>query len=114
MPLLHRLPSALALAAILAWSKGTRAHRWLGRLAAQALVLSAMASFGIQPRRHLSWRRIRLVVTLVSIPLAIWAVRRGRIAAHQRAMPANAGGPFTAGRFAIFAPGRDPYGALLG
>jgi uncharacterized membrane protein len=108
------LLALLAILAILATPKGTPAHRWLGRLAAAALVLSAISSFGIQARGHLSWLHILSVVTLVNIPYAIRAVRQGRIAAHKRAMLINAGGLVVAGLFATFAPGRYLYGVLFG
>jgi uncharacterized membrane protein len=114
---LHLALSLLALLtilAILALPKGTDAHRLLGRIAAAALILSALSSFGIQARGHLSWLHILSVVTLVNIPYAIWAVRRGRIAGHKQAMLINAGGLFVAGLFATLAPGRFLYGLLFG
>ncbi|UPY37280.1 DUF2306 domain-containing protein [Sediminicoccus sp. KRV36] len=117
MLMLHLSLSLLALAAILVillLPKGMGAHRWLGRLAAAALMLSALSSFGIQARGHLSWLHILSVVTLVNIPFAIWAVRHGRVATHKRAMLINAGGLFVAGLFASLAPGRYLYGVLLG
>jgi uncharacterized membrane protein len=117
MILLHLGLSLLALAmilVILALPKGCLAHRWLGRVAAAALVLSALTSFGIQAQGHLSWLHILSVVTLVNVAWAVWAIRQGRIAAHQRAMLAGAGGLFVAGLFATFAPGRYLYGVLFG
>lgn len=114
---LHLAFSLIALVAILlimALPKGRDAHRLLGRIAAAALVLGALSSFGIQARGHLSWLHILSVVTLVNIPYAIWAVRRGHIAGHKRAMLINAGGLFVAGLFATFAPGRFLYGVLFG
>ena len=94
--------------------KGTPAHRWMGRVAAAALVLSALSSFGIQARGHLSALHILSVVTLVNIPYAVWAVRRGRITSHKRAMLSNAGALFVAGLFATFAPGRTLHTWLFG
>lgn len=117
MLVLHLAFSLVALAAILAillLPKGQRAHRWLGRLAAGALVLSALSSFGIQARGHLSWLHILSVVTLVNVAWAVWAIRQGRVAQHRRAMMAGAGGLFVAGLFATFAPGRYLYGVLFG
>lgn len=117
MLFLHLGFALLALAAILAvltLEKGTRAHRWLGRIGAAALVLSALSSFGIQARGHLSALHILSVVTLVNIPYAVWMIRLGRVAAHKRAMLINAGGLVVAGLFATFAPGRYLYIALFG
>lgn len=119
MQLLH-LHLALSLAAmalilvILAAPKGRGAHRLLGRLAAAALVLSAISSFWIQSRGHFSWLHILSVVVLVNVPYAIWMARIGRIAAHRRAMLASAGGLFVAGLFATFAPGRALHTMLFG
>jgi uncharacterized membrane protein len=117
MLLLHLSFSLLALSAILlilTLPKGTAAHRWLGRIAVAALLLSALSSFGIQARGHLSWLHLLSVTTLVNIPFAIWAARHGRVATHKRAMLMNAGGLFVAGLFATFAPGRYLYGVIFG
>ncbi len=117
MLLLHLGLSLLALVAIpviLALPKGRTAHRWLGRLAVGALALSALTSFGIQARGHLSWLHILSVVTLVNVAWGIWAIRHGRVVAHKRAMLSGAGGLFVAGLFATFAPGRSLYGVLFG
>ncbi|WPB84437.1 DUF2306 domain-containing protein [Sediminicoccus rosea] len=117
MLVIHLAFSLLALAAILAillLPKGRGAHRWLGRLAAAALALSALSSFGIQARGHLSWLHVLSVVTLVNLAWAVWAIRRGRVAVHRRAMLAGAGGLFVAGLFATFAPGRYLYGVFFG
>ena len=117
MLLLHlglSLLALLAILAIMASPKGTKAHRWLGRIAATALVLSALSSFGIQARGQLSALHILSVVTMVNIPIAVWMVRRGRVAAHKRGMLINAGGLVLAGLFATFAPGRTLYGVLFG
>lgn len=117
MLVIHLGFSALALAAILALlplPKGRPAHRWLGRLAAAALALSALSSFGIQARGHFSWPHVLSVVTLVNLAWAVWAIRRGRVAAHRSAMLAGAGGLFIAGLFASFAPGRYLYGVFFG
>jgi uncharacterized membrane protein len=117
MLLLHLTFSLLALVAILvilALPKGQAAHRWLGRVAAGALVLSALTSFGIQARGHFSWLHILSVVTLVNVAYAVWAIRQGRVATHKRAMMGAGGSLFIAGLFATLAPGRYLYGVLFG
>lgn len=114
---LHLGASLLALAgivAVLALPKGQRAHRVLGRGAALMLLVAAISSFWIQARGHLSPIHILSVVTMVNVPLAVWAVGRGRVAAHKHAMLANAGGLVVAGLFATFAPGRYLHGVLFG
>lgn len=100
--------------AILAIPKGRGAHRILGRAAAAALLLSAISSFAIQSRGHLSWLHILSVVVLLNVPYAIWMARIGRIGAHRRAMLASAGGLFVAGLAATFAPGRTLHTLFFG
>ncbi|TCH98842.1 hypothetical protein EJV46_09770 [Roseococcus sp. SYP-B2431] len=100
--------------AIFALPKGRGAHRSLGRWAAAALLLSALSSFAIQSRGHLSALHILSAITLVNIPYAVWMARTGRIPAHRRAMLINAGGLFTAGLAATFAPGRYLHTLLFG
>jgi len=114
---LHLSASLLALGGILAvlvLPKGDFAHRVIGRGAAALLLLAALSSFWIQARGHLSPIHVLSVVTMVNLPLAVWAARRGRIAAHRGAMLANAGGLVIAGLFATFAPGRYLHGLLFG
>lgn len=117
MLLLHLSLSLFALTAvltILVLPKGPAAHRWLGRIAVAALMLSALSSFGVQARGHLSWLHVLSVVTLVTLPFAVWAIRQGRVAAHKRVMLINVGGLLVAGLFATLAPGRTLYGVLFG
>ena len=117
MLLLHLGSSLAALAAILAvlaLPKGLAAHRWLGRLAAAAMLLSAASAFGIQARGHLSMLHILSVVTLLNIPYAVWMVRIGRVASHRRAMLSNAGALVVAGLFATLMPGRSLHAVLFG
>lgn len=114
---LHLGSSLAALAAILvvlALPKGLGAHRWLGRFAAAAMMLSAASAFGIQSRGHLSMLHVLSVVTLLNIPYAVWMVRIGRVAPHRRAMLSNAGALVVAGLFATLMPGRTPHGLLFG
>jgi uncharacterized membrane protein len=119
MPFLHihlalSLVAMVLILAIFFLPKGRSVHRGLGRLAAAALMLSALSSFAIQSRGHLSALHILSVITLVNIPYAIWMARIGRIPAHRRAMLINAGGLFTAGLAATLAPGRYVHALLFG
>ncbi len=119
MPLLH-LHLALSLIAmvlilvILAAPKGRGTHRLLGRVATSALVLTALTSFGIRTSGHFSALHILSVVTLLSVPYAVWLVRRGRVAHHRRIMLINAAGLFLAAIFATLMPGRMLHTALFG
>jgi uncharacterized membrane protein len=114
---LHLAASLLALAGIvtvLALPKGEFAHRLIGRGAAAFLLVAALSSFWIQARGSFSPIHTLSVMTLVTVPLAVFAARRGRVAAHRAAMLSNAGGLVVAGLFATFAPGRHLHGLLFG
>lgn len=86
--------------------KGTRLHRLLGRIWAILMLTTSIASFGLTGLTGgIGPIHIFSVVTLVSVPWAIIAVRRGNIIAHQRAMTGPYIGLVVAGLFS-FLPGR--------
>lgn len=94
--------------------KGTGAHRIAGRVWALMMLVTSIASFwirdltgGIGPIHLFS------VLTLVSIPMAIWHARRGNIAAHRQAMVGVYIGLVVAGLFALM-PGRFLLSTILG
>lgn len=72
-------------AAILILPKGTTAHRWLGRIAALALVVTALTSFGIFRG---GWSIIHLLslLTLWSVASGVYFIRRKNPHGHSRAM----------------------------
>jgi uncharacterized membrane protein len=98
---------ALPLGAFILWTrKGNAMHKQLGRVWALMMLTTAITSFwlrgatgGIGPIHIFS------VVTLISIPLAVYHVRRGNIRGHRRAMTGPYIGLVVAGLFA-FVPGR--------
>lgn len=99
---------------VLMGRKGTPAHRMAGRIWAMLMVVTAIASFwirdltgGIGPIHLFS------VLTLVSVPLSIWHIRRGNIIGHKRAMTGVYIGLVVAGLFALM-PGRFLMTTLLG
>lgn len=94
-PLVIQLHVAAALGAIVIgavqlWGvKGTTAHRVLGYSWVLLLLTIAVSSFWIQEIRQ--WHGFSLihllsVLTLVSVPLAVLAARRGNIKGHRIAM----------------------------
>jgi uncharacterized membrane protein len=91
--------------------KGDALHKFCGRLWAMMMMIAAISSFWIgRPGgglmgSGLSFIHIFSIITLISIPLAIWQVRRGNIEAHRRAMRGPYIGLIIAGLFA-FVPGR--------
>ena len=80
---------ALALGtAVIFMRKGTRIHRRIGWLWVAAMFAVAITSFwitGIRPGRF-SPIHLLSILTLVTLPFAIWARRVGRISSHRTAM----------------------------
>lgn len=99
------LPALPLGAYILLRPKGGRPHRLLGRIWAALMVITAVSSFWLQEGGRLSFIHIFSVVTLVSIPLAVFWIRRGNVERHRRAMTNIYIRLVVAGLFA-FAPGR--------
>lgn len=100
---------------VLIRTKGTPSHRALGAIFAAAMIVTAISSFWITtltPGRF-SWIHILSIVTLISIPLAIYYRRIGNIRGHA----ANMIGPFIgliiAGLLTL-APGRVLHQVFFG
>jgi uncharacterized membrane protein len=88
--------------------KGTLRHRTVGYVWVTLMVFTALASFAVHNINQggLSYIHIFSVVTLISAPFIVINARRGRVAAHQRAvLGLMIGGLVIAGLF-TFAPGR--------
>lgn len=100
------IPALFIGAAVLALRKGTALHKALGRLWALLMMTTALASFGLHGLTGgIGPIHIFSIITLVSIPMAIWRARAGDIRGHQRAMLGPYIGLLGAGLFA-FLPGR--------
>jgi uncharacterized membrane protein len=93
---------------ILVLRRGTPRHRWLGRGWALAMVVTAVSSFGIRELRHgeLSWLHLLAAWVLISLTMAIAAIRRGNVALHRRSMLGLYTGLVIAGVAALAVPGR--------
>jgi uncharacterized membrane protein len=85
--------------------KGGRIHRLLGRLWAGMMVVTAISSFWLGSNGGLSFIHLFSVATLLSIPVAVIAIRRGDVRRHRGAMTGMFIGLVVAGAFA-FSPGR--------
>jgi uncharacterized membrane protein len=90
-------------AAVLLLRKGTRAHRRIGWAWIAAMLVVAITSFWITGLRPEAFSPIHLlsVLTLVTLPYAIWARRTGRIARHRAAMITLYISLVTAGAFTL-------------
>lgn len=87
--------------------KGTGLHRALGWTWALAMLTTAVTSLFIREINHGAFSPIHIfsVWTLVSLPLAVWFARTGKISSHRSTMIGLYVGLVIAGLLAI-APGR--------
>ena len=100
--------------------KGTAVHKLLGKvymvlISFSSVVAAAMpAAFGPRLWNHLGFIHLFCVLVFVSVPYALWAIRRGNVRGHANAMRGLfLGGVIIAGAFA-FGPGRVLHGWLFG
>ncbi len=121
-PLVIQLHIAGALTALvigsvlLAGVKGTGLHKRLGWAWVIAMTLTAGSSLFIRVINpgHFSIIHLLSGWTLIALPMAIFAIRRRKVAMHRRAMTGMfVGGLVIAGLF-TFAPGRLMWTVFLG
>lgn len=92
--------------AVMLMKKGTNAHKMLGKIWAVLMMVTAISSFWLQGLfGGIGPIHIFSVMTLVSIPRAIWAIRKGNVKIHQRVMTGPFIGLCVAGAFSMI-PGR--------
>lgn len=88
--------------------KGTLPHRTLGWIWVVLMLGVALSSFAITEVAGLgrySWIHGLSVLTLVMLPVAVWAARTGRIMTHKRTMQGLfLGGLVIAGAFTFVPP----------
>lgn len=103
---------AIPLGGYVLWRrKGDALHKLLGRIWAALMMITAIAALFIgRPGTGIagtgfSFIHIFSVMTLVSIPIAIWAIRRGDVRGHESAIRGVYIGLVVAGLFS-FIPGR--------
>lgn len=109
--------SALAIGvALMARVKGTGLHKTLGWTWVIAMGVTAVSSLFIRQLNHGHFSFIHLLSgwTIVGLPGAIYAIKRGKVGAHRRVMTGMfVGGLLLAGLFA-FIPGRLLWTLFLG
>jgi uncharacterized membrane protein len=103
-------------------TKGSEAHRIVGRVWVAAMYYVAVTSFWIQELRpgHLSALHILSTVTIITVPIGLVSAMRGNIASHRGNMTGNWIGLCFAFVFAVAIPERripqfvvtEPAGAL--
>ena len=91
--------------AVMASTKGTPLHRGIGWAFVAAMAIVALSSLFIRRDGHFSAIHLLTLLTLVSLPYALIARRRGNIKTHKTAMIAVFAGLVIAGAFTLL-PGR--------
>ncbi len=91
--------------AVTALPKGTSLHRRIGWLFVPAMAVVAVTSLFIMHNGHFSVIHLLTLLTLVTLPYAVIARRRGNIKAHRRSMISLFVGLVIAGAFTLL-PGR--------
>ena len=99
--------AALVLGSVqLARVKGTPSHRFFGWIFVALMLTVAISSLWIPSFLHLTWIHVFTLITLVSLPLALWRIRHGNVRGHAAAMKGlYIGGLVIAGIFTLV-PGR--------
>jgi uncharacterized membrane protein len=112
VPLVIYVHLFAALAALLlgTWQllrpKGTSAHKATGWAWVLLMLTVAISSLWIPSFLHFSWIHLFTLLTLITLPVAIVAIRRGNVARHAGAMRGlYIGGLLVAGVFTAI-PGR--------
>ena len=106
----HAAAAVLSLAVgggVLFMRKGTTIHKTVGWVWIVLMTITAATSFAIQDLIPGSFSPIHLlsILTLVTLPLAVWRRRKGDIVGHARAMQGTFFGLLAAGAFTML-PGR--------
>ncbi|MDE0422200.1 MAG: DUF2306 domain-containing protein [Gammaproteobacteria bacterium] len=109
------LPCFLIGAWLLLRRKGTTVHKRLGRVYAVLILFTAIVTLpmpaAVGPRLldHFGFIHLFSVLVLVSVPAALYSIRRGNVSGHRRHMVGvYIGGILIAGTFALM-PGRLLY-----
>lgn len=99
--------AALVLGTIqLARMKGTPSHKAAGWIWVLLMLTVALTSLWIPAFLQFSWIHIFTLVTLVSLPIALWSIRHGNVQRHAGTMRGlYIGGLLIAGAFTL-TPGR--------
>ena len=102
--LLHALGGAAAIVCggvVLARPKGTSTHRLLGRLWVACMAAVALSSFAIRSDGHFSWIHGLSLWVLISLTVALLAIRAGDVARHLRWMRSTYYSVVVAGVFTL-------------
>jgi uncharacterized membrane protein len=108
--------TALAIGTVLLIGiKGTRIHKTLGWAWVVAMALTAVSSLFIRQVNHGSFSFIHLLSgwTIVALPMAVYAIKRGKLSTHRRMMTGLFVGGLIIAGLLTFLPGRLMWGVFL-
>ena len=86
---------------LLSQRKGTRPHRWLGRLWVVLMLCTSIGSFQIQANGHLSGLHVLSIVSLAAVSAAVIGVLKHNRELHRKSMIGAYTGLVIAGIFTL-------------
>lgn len=95
------LAAVLIGAFVMVQTKGSARHRLLGRIWVGLILLTAISSFWLRRDGHFSWIHLLSVWTIVSIVIAVQAIRRHDVQRHLRFMRGSYVSLLVAGVFTL-------------
>lgn len=114
------VPCVVIGAVLLAMKKGTKLHRFAGRVYMVLMLVTAVITLFMPAKvggvlfDHFGWIHLFSALTLYTIPTAYIAIRKGRVKVHQRKMILlYVGAILIAGAFTL-TPGRYLHGVFFG
>lgn len=113
---IHVFAAAVALgssAAVFVMPKGTPHHVLYGRIAALALLATALSSFWITRNGQYSWIHILSLVTLTTVSFGLRGIRQGKRRTHAANMIGAVSGLAVAALFTM-TPGRVLHAVFFG
>jgi len=113
------VPCVFLGAYLLLAKKGGKNHRLLGKVYMILMLVTAIitlfmkAEVGAQFLNHFGWIHLFSLLTIYAVPIAYWAVRKGKIKRHKWAMIQLYIGAIMIAGFFTFSPGRFLHGVFF-
>jgi uncharacterized membrane protein len=86
---------------VMTQTKGSPRHRLLGRIWVSLILLTAVSSFWLQSEGHFSWIHLLSVWIIVSMGIAVHAIRQQNVQRHLRFMRGSYVSLLVAGAFTL-------------
>ncbi len=113
------IPAAIMGGTLLCLKKGTDHHRWVGKVYAALMVITASitlvmpAHVGPQFLNHFGFLHILSLITIISIASALIAIKRGDVTTHQKHMIRLFIGGIVITSVFVLTPGRLIHGLVF-